>query len=189
MHRPMAVRWATTAACAAVGLLLAAQSARPAAAQGFGYAAIAVSSSTNWSGAEKGTTTEASVDNGALQYCQSKGAKDCKIYSVVNSCVALAAPPNFVPNLYGVGSGATREGRDLSILPSWAFGGSMSAPVSGSGRSRPTAPTPFIARPRITRRRTTGRLPRAAESTRCTPSICSGTTRELTRCRVRRRYR
>ena len=147
MHRPMAVRWATTAACAAVGLLLAAQSARPAAAQGFGYAAIAVSSSTNWSGAEKGTTTEASVDNGALQYCQSKGAKDCKIYSVVNSCVALAAPPNFVPNLYGVGSGATREGAAAQALAECTKAGGISCTVTlapcGSDDVRFRSPLPL----------------------------------------------
>ena len=58
--------WASVAVCAGVGLLLAALNARPAAAQGFGYAAIAISPSTMWVGAEKGTTTEASVDQGAL---------------------------------------------------------------------------------------------------------------------------
>ena len=110
MRRSITIRWAgSISAFAAVCPLLAALGAQPASAQGFGYAAIAKSPSTNWGGAEKGTTTEASVDTGALQYCQSKGAKDCKIYSVVDACVALAAPANFVPNLYGVGKGATRE--------------------------------------------------------------------------------
>lgn len=130
MQRSMAVRRATTAACAAVGLLLAALGARPAAAQGFGYAAIAKSPSTNWSGAEKGTTTLASVESGALQYCQNKGAKDCKVYGVVNACLALAAPVIFVANIYGVGSGATREGAAAQALAECTKAGGKSCAVS-----------------------------------------------------------
>ncbi len=139
MRRSIADRWASKSVCAAVVLLSAALGARPAAAQGFGYAAIAKSPSTNWAGAEKGTTTEASVDRGALQYCQSKGARDCKIYSVVDSCVALAAPASFVPNIYGVGSGATRDGAAAQALTECAKAGGVSCVVtlapggSGSG--------------------------------------------------------
>ena len=63
-------------------MAVAALNARPAAAQGFGYAAVAVSPSTHvTAGAEKGTTSQASVESGALQICQQSGAKDCKIYS------------------------------------------------------------------------------------------------------------
>jgi hypothetical protein len=147
MQRSMAVRRATTAACAAAGLLLATLNARPAAAQGFGYAAIAKSPSTNWAGAEKGTTTEASVDRGALQYCQSKGAKDCKIYSVVDACVALAAPANFVPNLYGVGKGATREGAAAQALAECTKAGGVNCVVTlapcGSDDVRFQSPLPL----------------------------------------------
>ncbi len=130
MQRSTAIRWASRSVCAAVILLSAVLAARPAAAQGFGYAAIAKSPSTNWAGAEKGTTTEASVDAGALQYCQSKGARDCKIYSVVNSCVALAAPAVFVPNIYGVGSGATREGAAAQALAECTKAGGVSCVVT-----------------------------------------------------------
>ncbi len=102
------MRGASVGACAGLGLLLGGLNARPAAAQG--YAAIAVSPSTTWAGAEKGTTSLASVEGGALQYCQNKGAKDCKVYSAVNACVALAQAPTPVPNQYGVGTGSTRDG-------------------------------------------------------------------------------
>ena len=129
MQRSMAVRWASMSVCAAVGLLLAALSAQPAAAQGFGYAAIAVSPSTMWSGAEKGTTTLASVESGALQYCQDKGAKDCKVYSVVNACVALSAPSNPIPNHYGVGSGPSREGAAAQALAECSKAGGINCYV------------------------------------------------------------
>jgi hypothetical protein len=109
-----------------VGLLLAVLGARPAAAQGFGYAAIAVSPSTLKSGAEHGTTTEASVDSAALQYCQQSGANDCKVYSAVDSCVALARPENPVPNHYGVGSGSSREGAAAQALAECTKGGGIS---------------------------------------------------------------
>jgi hypothetical protein len=147
MQRSMAVRRVNTALCAVLGLLLTALSARPIAAQGFGYAAIAKSPSTNWAGAEKGTTTEASVDSGALQYCQSKGARDCKIYSVVDGCLALAAPVNFVPNLYGVGTGATREGAAAQALAECTKTGGISCAVSlapcGSDDVRFPSPLPL----------------------------------------------
>jgi hypothetical protein len=128
-------------------LFWAALGAWPAAAQGVGYAAIAKSPSTNWAGAEKGTTTEASVDNGALQICQSKGARDCKIYSAVDSCVALAAPANFVPNLYGIGSGATRDGAATHALAQCTKAGGTSCVVSlapcGSDDVRFPSPLPL----------------------------------------------
>lgn len=116
MQRSTAIRWTSRSVCAASGLLLAALGAQPAGAQGSGYAAIAISPSTMWAGAEKGTTTENSVDYGALQYCQNKGAKDCKIYSVVGGCVALAAAATPVPNQYGVSTGATRESAAANAL-------------------------------------------------------------------------
>src|SRR5580698_1963217 len=126
MRKSIAVRWASLSVYAAVGLFLAALSARPAAAQGFGYAAIAISPSTMWSGAEKGTTTLASVESGALQICQSKGARDCKVYSAVGSCVALAtaATPH-----YGAGSGATREGAAAQAMAECTKGGGLSCVV------------------------------------------------------------
>ncbi len=130
MQRSMAVRRATSAACAAVVLLSAALGARQAGAQGFGYAAIAKSPSTDWAGAEKGTTTEASVDNGALQICQSKGARDCKIYSAADSCLALAGPAIFVPNIYAVGSGATRDGAAAQALAQCTKAGGKNCFVS-----------------------------------------------------------
>jgi len=129
MQRSMAVRRATTAACAAVGLLLAALGARPAAAQGFGYAAIAVSPSTLKAGAEKGTTTEASVDQGALQICQQTCANDCRIYSAVDSCVALATPESPVPNHYGCAAAATREVAAAQALAACAKAGGINCYV------------------------------------------------------------
>jgi len=143
----MAVRRASVTVCAGVGLLLAALSARPATAQGFGYAAIAVSPSTLWSGAEKGTTTLASVENGALQYCQAKGAKDCKVYSAVNSCVALATAATPVPNPFGVGSGPTREGAAAQALAECTKGGGINCVVNlapcGSDDVRFASPLPL----------------------------------------------
>ena len=125
MRRSMAVRWTSRSVCAAVVSLLAALSARPAAAQGFGYAAIAVSPSTLKSGAEHGTTTEASVDQGALQYCQQSGANDCRIYSAVDSCVALATPEKPVPNHYGCAAAATREVAAAQALAACAKAGGI----------------------------------------------------------------
>ena len=147
MRRSIEVRWASTAVCAAVGLLLAALSARPAAAQGFGYAAIAISPSTMWSGAEKGTTTQASVENGALQYCQEKGAKDCKFLSAVNGCVALATAPIPVPNQFGLASAPTREGAAANALAACTKDGGINCVVSlapcGSDDVRFASPLPL----------------------------------------------
>jgi hypothetical protein len=147
MQMSMAVRRAATVVCAAVGLLLAALSARPAAAQGFGYAAIAISPSTMWAGAEKGATTENSVDYGALQYCQNKGAKDCKIYSVVGGCVALAVAATPVPNQYGVSTGATRGSAAAEALALCAKDRGINCVVSlapcGSDDVRFASPLPL----------------------------------------------
>ncbi|MFZ0338992.1 MAG: DUF4189 domain-containing protein [Terracidiphilus sp.] len=86
---------------------MAALSARPAATQE-GFAAVAVSPSTLDSGESSGTTSLTNVGFGAVQACQTVGARDCKVvYSVANQCVALAIKKN--PNTYAYGVGATRE--------------------------------------------------------------------------------
>jgi hypothetical protein len=124
--------------------MLAALSARPVAAQ---YAAIAVSPSTLKAGAEKGTTTEASVDEGALQICQQTGARDCRIYSAVDSCVALATPGTPVPNHYGCAAAATREGAAAQALATCAKAGGTDCFVSlapcGSDDVRFDSPLPL----------------------------------------------
>ena len=133
MRRTMAAALRAGAAVGAgIWLAVAAMNARPAGAQEFGFAAVAVSPSTLWSGAEKGTTTLASVENGALQYCQAKGAKDCKVYSAVNSCVALATAATPVPNPFGVGSGPTREGAAAEALAGCAKAGGIDCFVQQS---------------------------------------------------------
>ncbi len=114
MRRSMVVRRTTTAICTAMGLILAALSAQPAAAQ-LGFAAVAVSPSTLDTSAEKGTTSQASVGLGALQQCQALGVSDCKVAaSVVNQCVALAVKRN--PNSYADGVGSTREAAAANAL-------------------------------------------------------------------------
>jgi hypothetical protein len=80
-----------------------------------GYAAVAVSPSTLAHGSSAGTTSQVSVELGALQACQSAGGKDCKVvYSVVNQCVALAEKLN--PNTYAYGIGPTREAAAANAL-------------------------------------------------------------------------
>ena len=107
MQMSMTARWASGALCAAAGLLLAVACAQPARPQA-GFAAVAVSPSTLDTSAEKGTTSQASVELGALQQCQALGVKDCKVvHSVVNQCVALAIKKS--PNTYSYGVGVTRE--------------------------------------------------------------------------------
>jgi len=112
-------------------MAVAALNARPAAAQGFGYAAVAVSPSTPFSAsAEKGTTSQASVESGALQICQQSGAKDCKVYGVTNACVAVATQASQVPpNLYGIGTGPTREGAAGGALAQCAKAGGIGCGV------------------------------------------------------------
>jgi hypothetical protein len=130
-----------------LGLFLAAFSARPAAAQGFGYAAIAISPSTMWAGAEKGTTSQASVENGALQFCGNKGAKDCKVLSAVNGCVALAAAPTPVPNQFGLASYPTRDGAAANALAACTKMGGINCVVTlapcGSDDVRFASPLPL----------------------------------------------
>jgi hypothetical protein len=107
-----ATHWTSAAVCAALLLTIAA--ARPAPAQNR-WAAVAVSPSTGDSGAEKGTTSQASVALGAVQGCQSTGAKDCKVAdSVANQCVALAI--KLKPVYYAAGIGGTREAAAANAL-------------------------------------------------------------------------
>ncbi len=114
MRRAMAVRRASRSVCAGASLLLAALSARPAAAQE-GFAAVAVSPSTLDSGESAGTTSTANVGFGAVQACQAVGARDCKVVeSVANQCVALAIKKN--PNFYASGVGSTREAAAANAL-------------------------------------------------------------------------
>jgi len=111
MRRTMPARLgAGTAVGAALWLTVAAMNAQPARAQGFGFAAVSVSPSTLKCGAAKGTTTQASVSGLALQYCQQTGAKDCKVYSAVNGCVAVATSTKLIPNYFGYSVSSTREG-------------------------------------------------------------------------------
>jgi len=108
-------REASVAACAGLGLLLAALTARPAAAQQIRWAAVAVSPTTLDSGESHAQDSQADADRLALQSCQGVGAKDCKaVNSVVNQCVALAIKLD--PNYFGYGMGPTREGAAAQAL-------------------------------------------------------------------------
>jgi hypothetical protein len=110
-----------------VGLLLAALGARPAAAQGNLWAAIAVSPSKENSGGSHGQTSQADADRIALQFCQESGAKDCKIVDLISGgCLALATPAISVPNHYGYGSSTTREGAATVALAECTKGGGIS---------------------------------------------------------------
>jgi hypothetical protein len=130
---------------AGIWLAVAALNARLARAQGFGFAAVSISPSTLKGGAEKGTTSQASVEGGALQYCQQSGARDCKVYSVMNGCVALAEPTN--PNHYGYGTGPTREGAASIALAECTKGGGVACVVQlapcSSDDVRWTSPLPL----------------------------------------------
>jgi hypothetical protein len=132
MQSSTAIRWASGAVCAAVVLLSAALGSRPAAAQGFGYAAVAISPSTLKCSQEKGTTTEASVEGAALQYCRGMGPSDCKVYGVLNACIAVATQPNPVPNHFGVASGPTREAAAAGALSECAKAGGVNCVVQFS---------------------------------------------------------
>ena len=132
MRRSTAICWASELVYAAVILLLAALGARPAAAQGLGYAAVSISPSTLKCSEEKGTTTEASVEGAAVHYCQVMGPNDCKVYGVMNACVAVATQPNPVPNHFGVGSGATREAAAAQALAACAKAGGVNCVVQFS---------------------------------------------------------
>jgi hypothetical protein len=114
MRKSMTARWASGTVCAAASLLLIAGSARPAWAQN-SWAAVSVSPSTGDSAAEKGTTSQASVAQGAIQNCQAIGDRDCKVAdSVANQCVALAI--KLKPLYYASGRGATREAAAANAL-------------------------------------------------------------------------
>jgi hypothetical protein len=97
-----------------------AMNAQPARAQEFGFAAVSVSPSTLKCGAAKGTTTQASVAGLALQYCQQTGAKDCKVYSAVNGCVAVATSTKLIPNYFGYSVSSTREGAGTQAVTACA---------------------------------------------------------------------
>jgi len=130
MQRSPAIRWAGGSVRAAVILLSAALGTRPAAAQGFGYVAIAVSPSTLKAHAVHGTTTEASVDSAALQGCQQQsGANDCRVYSAVDSCMALAVTGGTAPKHYGCAAAATRDGAATQALAACAKAGGTNCAV------------------------------------------------------------
>jgi hypothetical protein len=132
MRTSMAVRRAIGSVCAGVVLLIAPLSGRPIAAQGFGYAAVSISPSSLKCSEEKGTTTQASVESAALQYCRAMGPSDCKVYGVTNACVAVATQPNPAPNRFGVGSGFTREAAAAAALAACAKAGGLNCVVQFS---------------------------------------------------------
>lgn len=143
-----AVDWKSVAVCAGVGLLLAALGARPAAAQGNLWAAIAVSPSTLRSGFAHGGASRAETESLALHNCQASGAKDCKVYSVENGCMALANPYQPVPNRYGYGTGTTREGAAAEALADCTKGGgidcvTVTSPCSSDNPSWQSSPLPL----------------------------------------------
>lgn len=118
MRRTMAAALRAGAAVGAgIWLAVAAMNPRPAGAQEFGFAAVAVSPSTLQCGAAKGTTSQASVEALAVQFCQASGAGDCKpAGSISGGCVALATSTKLIPNYYGYASGPTREGAAAQAL-------------------------------------------------------------------------
>jgi len=119
----MAVRWTSRSVCAAVVSLLAALSARPAAAQNL-WAAVAVSPSSENNGGGHAESSQAAADRIALQQCQKSGARDCKIVaSISRGCVALATPSVPVPNHFGFGSNPSRELAASNALAQCTNGG------------------------------------------------------------------
>jgi hypothetical protein len=121
-----AVDWTNVAVCAGLGLLLGALSARPAAAQGKLWAAVAISPSTLISGGSHAEPSQAEAERVALQSCQEGGHNDCRIVgSISGGCVALAGPANPVPNHYGFGRAATREGAATVALAECTKGGGL----------------------------------------------------------------
>src|ERR1041384_487030 len=55
------------------------------------YGAVAFSQSTGDSGWTKNYNTQQEAESEAIRYCrQNNGANDCKVYSYVNACFALA---------------------------------------------------------------------------------------------------
>jgi len=123
VRRSMAVRWTSRSVCAAVVSLLAALSARPAAAQNL-WAAVAVSPSSENNGGGHAESSQAAADRIALQQCQKSGARDCKIVaSISRGCVALATPSVPVPNHFGFGSNPSRELAASNALAQCTNGG------------------------------------------------------------------
>lgn len=123
MRRSMAVRLTSRSVCAAVVSLLAALSARPAAAQNL-WAAVAVSPSSENNGGGHAESSQAAADRIALQQCQKSGARDCKIVaSISRGCVALATPSVPVPNHFGFGSNPSRELAASNALAQCTNGG------------------------------------------------------------------
>ena len=119
----MAVRLTSRSVCAAVVSLLAALSARPAAAQNL-WAAVAVSPSSENNGGGHAESSQAAADRIALQQCQKSGARDCKIVaSISRGCVALATPSVPVPNHFGFGSNPSRELAASNALAQCTNGG------------------------------------------------------------------
>ncbi len=119
----MAVRWTSRSVCAAVVSLLAALSARPAAAQNL-WAAVAVSPSSENNGGGHAESSQAAADRIALQQCQKSGARDCKIVaSISRGCVVLATPSVPVPNHFGFGSNPSRELAASNALAQCTNGG------------------------------------------------------------------
>jgi len=109
--------------CAAVVSLLAALSARPAAAQNL-WAAVAVSPSSENNGGGHAESSQAAADRIALQQCQKSGARDCKIVaSISRGCVVLATPSVPVPNHFGFGSNPSRELAASNALAQCTNGG------------------------------------------------------------------
>lgn len=103
-------RWTRSPSVAAwmAAAMLAALSARPAAAQMDMWAAAAVSPSTQVSGESHAAPSQADAERNALQACQEGGHKDCKVVgSISEACVALAI--RLKPNYDAIGTGATRE--------------------------------------------------------------------------------
>lgn len=123
MRRSMAVRLTSRSVCAAVVSLLAALSARPAAAQNL-WAAVAVSPSSENNGGGHAESSQAAADRIALQQCQKSGARDCKIVaSISRGCVVLATPSVPVPNHFGFGSNPSRELAASNALAQCTNGG------------------------------------------------------------------
>lgn len=119
----MAVRLTSRSVCAAVVSLLAALSARPAAAQNL-WAAVAVSPSSENNGGGHAESSQAAADRIALQQCQKSGARDCKIVaSISRGCVVLATPSVPVPNHFGFGSNPSRELAASNALAQCTNGG------------------------------------------------------------------
>jgi hypothetical protein len=115
MRRTIAAAdWTSATVCAGIFLTVAALSAWPARAQNR-WAAVAISPSTGYNGSDSGSTSQASIEQNALQGCRASGRSDCKVvYSVTNQCVALALKTSPVYFAYGIGT--TREAAAANAL-------------------------------------------------------------------------